>query len=408
MGLDFPDSPVIDDQFAPVGIDKVFTWNGELWVTSGGSGNAPPSDYLPLTGGTLSGPLNLSGLPTTAPMASSKQYVDQTVAEQALYQGVWQVAANIPDLDPAVALPLNAYSWVAQTVDPAVPETAPAAIPGIGGVMISSGDTIKWNEASAIYEQIQVAGATGNFLPLTGGTLTGGLFLGAGSVADPADMTQHLTFHPSYGMCLTANALNYNAPTNAAHYFKINNTNRARVHGSGFNVYGSADVAGSVIVHHATDADVGQVRLSPGNAAGTGMIEWYNGAATPVRQAYLGWGDATHLEWVLEGSTGGINISGGSLYNETDHNGFFCYAGGGMYKKSGSGMKLRKAQQDVAWQIENNDGSGGVNIATTALTRNVEDQIGDAVKPLLDRIARLETELTALRGTGAGPAPRRR
>ena len=71
MGLDFPDNPVIDDQFAPVGLDKVFTWNGEFWVTSGGSGNAPPADYLPLTGGTLSGPLNLSGLPTTAPMASS-------------------------------------------------------------------------------------------------------------------------------------------------------------------------------------------------------------------------------------------------------------------------------------------------------------------------------------------------
>ncbi|HWP06776.1 MAG TPA: SMP-30/gluconolactonase/LRE family protein [Polyangiaceae bacterium] len=52
MGLDFPNAPVLDEQFAPVGLDKVFTWNGVRWVTGGSGGSGGTSGG---TGGASSG-----------------------------------------------------------------------------------------------------------------------------------------------------------------------------------------------------------------------------------------------------------------------------------------------------------------------------------------------------------------
>jgi len=178
MALNFPDNPVLDEQFAPVDLEKVFTWNGVRWVTGGSGGSSgptPPADYLPLAGGTLSGALLLPTPPPTVPEeATHKQYVDESIAAQSLYQGVWQPAANIPDLTPAVTNPLHSYSWIAQTVDPLVPETPPAGIPGLTGV-INSADTVIWNDNLTAYEIVRSPAAASGFLPLTGGTLTGDL-----------------------------------------------------------------------------------------------------------------------------------------------------------------------------------------------------------------------------------------
>jgi hypothetical protein len=101
--------------------------------------------------------LSLVGPPTAALHATPKQWVEQLVAQESLFQGVWNVASNQPDLTPAVMNPLHSYSWVAQTVDPAVPEIAPAALPGIGGNSVAATDTIIWNNTLQIYEQIRGA-----------------------------------------------------------------------------------------------------------------------------------------------------------------------------------------------------------------------------------------------------------
>ncbi len=62
--------------------------------------------------------------------------------EDGLYQGRWQVAANTPDIGVLTKEP--EWTWLAITADPLVPEVAPAALPGIGGVTITEGDHVVW------------------------------------------------------------------------------------------------------------------------------------------------------------------------------------------------------------------------------------------------------------------------
>jgi hypothetical protein len=121
-------------------------------------------------------------LPATQPLVGTesthKQYVDTAIAAKALYQGVWQVAANIPDL--VAMVPLHSYSWIANTVDPNIPETADIMLPGIGGTLISSSDTIIWNATTSLYEHVRSpASVSGDFVEVTGDTMTGNLLLPA-------------------------------------------------------------------------------------------------------------------------------------------------------------------------------------------------------------------------------------
>src|SRR3954452_5583856 len=68
------------------------------------------------------------------------------------FKGLWQVAANTPNLATAIPSNQDGYGWIAQTVDPLVPETPPAGMPGVtGGPKIKSGDWIVWNAGSSTY-----------------------------------------------------------------------------------------------------------------------------------------------------------------------------------------------------------------------------------------------------------------
>jgi hypothetical protein len=89
------------------------------------------------------------------------------------FQGNWQVAANIPDLSPTTTFPFNGMYWNAITANPAVPETAPSNLPGIGGLTIQEGDKILWNapagnnpsafQAQPTYMQIRSAAIEAEF-----------------------------------------------------------------------------------------------------------------------------------------------------------------------------------------------------------------------------------------------------
>ena len=133
-----------------------------------------------LAGDTMSGPLVLAADPAADMEAANKLYVDEAVAAMALYKGVWQVAANAPDLDPAAMTPMNGWSWVAETVDPQVPETAPAGLPGIGGLSVDTGDRILWDAGNAIYDLVKgsslsIQEARALFVDVSGDTMTGNL-----------------------------------------------------------------------------------------------------------------------------------------------------------------------------------------------------------------------------------------
>lgn len=156
---------------------------------------------LALSGGTLTGPLVLPvAPPTLGQHAANKSYVDEQIAEQALYQGTWRVAANTPPLNPPVPAPYHGYMWIAVTASPTVPERAPINMGGLIGVDIYNGDKIIWNDVLVQWDHIRVGGSgggggTGNYQgtyrpqtntpDLTTGTPTGGDYYFIITLTDP-------------------------------------------------------------------------------------------------------------------------------------------------------------------------------------------------------------------------------
>lgn len=104
---------------------------------------------------------------------------------------------------------------------------------------------------------------------------------------------------------------------------------------------------------------------------------------------------------VVEIDKTGVSLLKGEIYaTPADTNGITFSGGGRIYKESGTGMVLRKSSGGQQWTVENVDKSGRVYIATTSFATTVEDQIRDAVAPLLASIAELKAEVATLK---AGP-----
>ena len=81
MAINFPDSPATDELFTAG--DNTWQWDGAAWnIVSAYTSNlaVDVESKLPLSGGTLTGPLVLSGAPTATNGAATKGYVDNTAA----------------------------------------------------------------------------------------------------------------------------------------------------------------------------------------------------------------------------------------------------------------------------------------------------------------------------------------
>jgi len=155
MAFDFPASPTTGQTYTDATSGIVYTFDGVVWTTK--ESIAVTSPYVKKAGDAMLGFLSLVGPPTAALHATPKDWVEQLVAQESLFQGVWNVASNQPDLTPATMNPLHSYSWIAQTVDPSIPEIADAALPGIGGKAIAATDTVIWNNTLQLYEHIRGA-----------------------------------------------------------------------------------------------------------------------------------------------------------------------------------------------------------------------------------------------------------
>src|SRR3954469_22659437 len=139
--------------------------------------------FLSINGGTLRGPLLLPNAPITAPLqAATKDYVDRTVASEAIWRGIYLVASNNPDLTSA-ADHQNGYSWTCVTANPQVPEQLAVALPPIAaGTTIFNGDTLRYSTVEGGWDIIKGSALTVEagevlFVPATGGTMTGPLIL---------------------------------------------------------------------------------------------------------------------------------------------------------------------------------------------------------------------------------------
>jgi hypothetical protein len=165
----------------------------------------PPdlSGYLPLAGGTMSGPLTLAHDPTEDFHAATKQYIDTSVATSLAYQGPWAVATNIPDLNAATVQ--GGFRWLCTTADPLVPETPPVPIPGLTGRNMTDGSFIIYDAALARFDVIAVgaltkADADSLYLSLGGGALAGPLTLAADPMtAMHAATKQYVDMAPPLG-----------------------------------------------------------------------------------------------------------------------------------------------------------------------------------------------------------------
>ena len=151
------------------------------------------SGYLPLTGSppSMLGPISMGGnlinnlaLPQNPGDATSKQYVDALIADMRLFIDTWQVAANSPDISDPGGVPDGDY-YIAVTANPSVPETAPANIPGIGGLTINNGDMVI-GDAAGVWVLVRggpltVAEADALFVSKAGDTMSGGLTINSTS-----------------------------------------------------------------------------------------------------------------------------------------------------------------------------------------------------------------------------------
>lgn len=151
--------------------------------------NARLTNYLPLAGGTMEGPLVLLPPFDVPDEAVSKQYVDDAIGALGLYAGTWQVALNSPDISTGGTL--DNENYIAVTANPDVAELAPANVPGIGGQVIFNGDRVLWASGLGIWQVVREGNLTlqigdARYLQLTGGIMSGSLVLAA-NAAQPME-----------------------------------------------------------------------------------------------------------------------------------------------------------------------------------------------------------------------------
>jgi Chaperone of endosialidase len=150
--------------------------------------------FLELAGGTMAGVIDLGGFTPTnsGPVVNlddltTKDYVDTLVASRAVFQGVYTVTTNTPNLTVTAGNSAG-YWWEAKTVDPNIPEATIIALPGVPlGTLLNNGDNLIWNEVLGIYQVLKGSGLTKIqadtlYVQLAGSTMTGALVLSADPV----------------------------------------------------------------------------------------------------------------------------------------------------------------------------------------------------------------------------------
>jgi hypothetical protein len=183
--FDFANSPTIGQTVSNGGISYI--WDGAKWVATPNSGG----DFVNVSGDTMTGPLVLSGDPTASAQAANKHYIDNAISLAGNYLGTWSVASNTPSITAGGSV--SNANYVAVTVNPATPETAPGGIPGIAGQTVNNGDRIIWAAGIAQWQILRSPSPNVSSF----NTRTGAVTLSSGDVTGALTYTPYNATNPS-------------------------------------------------------------------------------------------------------------------------------------------------------------------------------------------------------------------
>ena len=251
--FDFANSPTIGQTVSNGGISYI--WDGAKWVATPNSGG----DFVNVSGDTMTGPLVLSGDPTASAQAANKHYIDNAISLAGNYLGTWSVASNTPSITAGGSV--SNANYVAVTVNPATPETAPGGIPGIAGQTVNNGDRIIWAAGIAQWQILRSPSPNVSSF----NTRTGAVTLSSGDVTTvlpPSSTTPVMDGTATIGVGTTWARADHVHPTD---------TSRASVASVTAGAAVAANNAGRNLVHNAL-FNIAQRGVGPFTATGAQTI----------------------------------------------------------------------------------------------------------------------------------------
>ena len=133
-----------------------------------------------------------------------------------------------------------------------------------------------------------ISGVTvSGYLPLTGGTLTGGLVFSNNTGASSSDISKHIQLYGGYGFGITSNRVNAVYPGGAAFYFNVGTVDVAYVNSAGLTVTGTEQITASTLP--GTGAPLSLV-TTVAASAGTNVLTFADASAVVVGQYAIGTG----------------------------------------------------------------------------------------------------------------------
>ena len=238
-------------------------------------------------------------------------------------------AGNIPAGTYALAdwIACDGVGWIQLPLGQANIIAAQVAItPAIGSLGANVQTGLQWLDTN----KLNSTTASATYLPLAGGTMTGGLAFGSRLGASNSDITKHISLHANgFGFGITSNRLNYNVTAGGSHVFLTGTTDYVTISTQGLVINrGAAGWSGH---------NYGKGLLVYGQGSNTAIGIFDNAGANPIALANSGAGkliiakmpvltDATTLPTIIAtfdiaGSlinTGGLGFANAIAASPTD------------------------------------------------------------------------------------------